>query len=54
MNEQCEGTVSEQEQRMSELQAFWAMQSPNTFADMSKSISERRCRTGGSVGKGLR
>jgi hypothetical protein len=54
MNEHREDIAYGQEKRMSELQAFWAMQGPNTFAFMSKSIWGGGYKTGGGGGKGLR
>jgi hypothetical protein len=54
MTEWHEGIVSGQEKRTIELQAFWAMQDPNTFADMSKSMLEEGLQESGGGGKGLR
>ena len=54
MTEWHEGIVSGQEKPTIELQAFWAMQDPNTFAGRSKSILEERLQEGEGGGKGLR
>jgi hypothetical protein len=54
MNEQSGGTVSWQEKRRSELQAFWATQRPKYFCRYRQEYVEERFKDEWRWAKGLR